>query len=32
VEADTTWGKLRYLTPCVERQPVPLGTHPAAWL
>jgi crotonobetainyl-CoA:carnitine CoA-transferase CaiB-like acyl-CoA transferase len=40
VEADTAWGKLRYLTPCVElsetptfweRQPVPLGTHPAAW-
>jgi crotonobetainyl-CoA:carnitine CoA-transferase CaiB-like acyl-CoA transferase len=40
VEADTAWGKLRYLTPCVdlsetptywEREPVPLGTHPAAW-
>jgi crotonobetainyl-CoA:carnitine CoA-transferase CaiB-like acyl-CoA transferase len=40
LEADTAWGKLRYLTPCVdlsetpvfwERQPVPLGTHPAAW-
>jgi hypothetical protein len=40
VEADTAWGKLRYLTPCVElsetpvrweRQPVPLGTDPAFW-
>jgi crotonobetainyl-CoA:carnitine CoA-transferase CaiB-like acyl-CoA transferase len=40
IEADTAWGKLRYLTPCVElsetpvfweRQPVPLGTHPALW-
>jgi crotonobetainyl-CoA:carnitine CoA-transferase CaiB-like acyl-CoA transferase len=40
VEADTAWGKLRYLSPCVElsetpvfweRQPVPLGTHSAAW-
>jgi crotonobetainyl-CoA:carnitine CoA-transferase CaiB-like acyl-CoA transferase len=40
VEADTAWGKLRYLTPCVElsetpvfweRQPVPLGTHAPVW-
>jgi crotonobetainyl-CoA:carnitine CoA-transferase CaiB-like acyl-CoA transferase len=40
LEAETAWGKLRYLTPCVElsetstawdRQPVPLGTHLAAW-
>jgi crotonobetainyl-CoA:carnitine CoA-transferase CaiB-like acyl-CoA transferase len=39
-DADTAWGRLTYLTPCVElsetptawtRQPVPLGTHPAAW-
>jgi crotonobetainyl-CoA:carnitine CoA-transferase CaiB-like acyl-CoA transferase len=41
IDADTAWGRLTYLTPCVElsetppvwtRQPVPLGTHPAAWL
>ena len=40
VEAETAWGKLRYLTPCVElsetpvfweRQPVPLGTHAPVW-
>jgi crotonobetainyl-CoA:carnitine CoA-transferase CaiB-like acyl-CoA transferase len=40
IEADTAWGRLRYMAPCVElsetsvawtRQPVPLGTHPAAW-
>jgi hypothetical protein len=40
VDADTAWGRLTYLTPCVDlsetppvwaRQPVPLGTHPAAW-
>ena len=39
-EADTAWGRLRYLTPSVElsetpviwsRQPVPLGTHPPIW-
>lgn len=40
IDADTAWGRLTYLAPCVElsetsptwtRQPVPLGTHPAAW-
>ena len=40
VQADTAWGKLRYLTPSVElsetpcvwdRQAVPLGTRPPAW-
>ncbi len=40
IDADTAWGQLTYLTPCVDlsetppvwtRQPVPLGTHPAAW-
>jgi crotonobetainyl-CoA:carnitine CoA-transferase CaiB-like acyl-CoA transferase len=39
-DAATAWGRLTYLTPSVEmsetppvwdRQPVPLGTHPAAW-
>ena len=39
-DADTTWGRLTYLTPCVEmsetppawlRKPVPLGTHPPSW-
>ena len=39
-DADTAWGRLTYLTPCVEmsetppawlRQPVPLGTHPPSW-
>ena len=40
MDADTPWGQLTYLTPCVElsetppvwtRLPVPLGTHLAAW-
>jgi crotonobetainyl-CoA:carnitine CoA-transferase CaiB-like acyl-CoA transferase len=40
LEADTAWGRLRYLAPCVElsetpvewtRQPVPLGTHAPRW-
>jgi crotonobetainyl-CoA:carnitine CoA-transferase CaiB-like acyl-CoA transferase len=40
IEADTAWGRLTYLTPCVElsetppawtRQPVPLGTHAPVW-
>jgi crotonobetainyl-CoA:carnitine CoA-transferase CaiB-like acyl-CoA transferase len=40
VETDTAWGKLRYLTPCVElsetpvyweRPPVPLGSHAPVW-
>jgi crotonobetainyl-CoA:carnitine CoA-transferase CaiB-like acyl-CoA transferase len=40
IQADTAWGRLTYLTPCVElsetppvwsRQPVPLGTHPPVW-
>jgi crotonobetainyl-CoA:carnitine CoA-transferase CaiB-like acyl-CoA transferase len=39
-ESDTAWGRLTYLTPCVElsetpavwsRLPVPLGSHDAAW-
>jgi crotonobetainyl-CoA:carnitine CoA-transferase CaiB-like acyl-CoA transferase len=39
-EADTAWGRLKYLTPSVElsetpalwsRQPVPLGTHAPVW-